>query len=94
MGYVGYNMFRHVAYNPDVKVNREYRGTTVFKGKWELRPATQNWVKDHDVKYPHKDYDVSKIGLLDFMTPKYWAQRSEVRNSPDQFTRSGVSRGE
>ena len=68
------------------------RGTTVAKGKWELRPATQNWVKDHDVKAPHVDYDISKIKIFDFVSSKYWAQRAEVSKNPEQFTRSGLSR--
>ena len=89
---MGYNIFRHVAYNPDVMVNRGYRGARVEEGKWALRPSTQTWVQEHEAKYPHVDYDVSKIRILDFVSPKYWEQRAQVSDHPELYTRSGQSR--
>ena len=68
------------------------RGSRVDEGKWQVSPATQRWVKDHDKHYPHADYDISKIRILDFVSSKYWQQRSEVAHHPESATRSGRSR--
>jgi hypothetical protein len=90
--YVGYNIYRHLRFNPDVMVSREYRSTPAGEGKFDMRPVTATWVREHERKYPHVDQDTSRFHILDSLSPAAFAQRAQVRANPERYTRSGQTR--
>jgi hypothetical protein len=90
--YVGYTIYRHLRYNPDVMVSREYRSTAAGDGKFDMRPVTATWVREHERKYPHVDKDTSRFYILESLAPSEFAQRAQVRADPERFTRSGQTR--